>query len=60
MRILVSVENKSESSSKLVLVRQLVSAEQPMPGIWEHYHSRLGTLQWCEADAMAFRLTVTL
>ena len=60
MHVLLSVENMGESISKLVPVRLLVSAEQPMPGIWEQYHSRLGSLQWCGADVMASRLMVTL
>lgn len=60
MYILLSVENMGESVSKLFLVRELVSAEQWMPGIWEQYHSRLGSLQWCGADVMAPRLTVAL
>lgn len=60
MHILLSVENMDEKISKLVPVRQLVSAEQPMPGIWEQYHSGLGCIQWCRTDVMASGLMVTL
>lgn len=60
MHILLSVEKTGKSISKLVPVRQLVSAEQPMPDIWEQYHARLGSLQRCRADVMASRLMVAL
>lgn len=53
MDILLSVV--IESISKLVPVRQFVTAELPMPGI-----CRLSSLQQCGADVMVSRLVVTL